>query len=89
MRELMQRLRQDWREQPVTVSLEVIGTATSMVAAVLLSLELTGLIPVYVFWMMGSVSLMTSSIQRKNMNLMMLMLFYTIMNMIGLWNYAV
>ena len=89
MKQLMDKLRQDWRDQPVTVSLEVVGTATSMVAAVLLSLELTGLIPVYVFWMLGSVSLMISSIQRRNMNLMMLMMFYTIMNMIGLWNYAI
>jgi hypothetical protein len=89
MLKLIEKLRQDWRDHPVTVSLEVIGTATSMVAAILLSFELTGLIPVYVFWMMGSVSLMTSSIQRQNMNLMMLMMFYTIMNMIGLWNYAI
>ena len=87
MRKLIQKLRQDWYDQPVTVSLEVVGTATSMVAAVLLSFELTGLIPVYVFWMIGSVSLMISSIQRQNMNLMMLMMFYTIMNMIGFWNY--
>jgi hypothetical protein len=87
MRKLIQKLRQDWHDQPVTVSLEVVGTATSMVAAVLLSFELTGLIPVYVFWMIGSVSLMISSIQRQNMNLMMLMMFYTIMNMIGFWNY--
>jgi len=89
MLKLIEKLRQDWCDHPVTVSLEVIGTATSMVAAILLSFELTGLIPVYVFWMMGSVSLMISSIQRQNMNLMMLMMFYTIMNMIGLWNYAI
>lgn len=89
MKGLIQKLRQDWHDQPVTVSLEVVGTVTSMAAAVLLSFELTGLIPVYVFWMMGSVSLMTSSLQRQNMNLMMLMMFYTIMNMIGLWNYAI
>ena len=87
MRKLIQKLRQDWHDQPVTISLEVIGTVTSMVAAVLLSFELTGLITVYVFWMIGSVSLMISSIQRQNMNLMMLMMFYTIMNMIGFWNY--
>lgn len=89
MKQLWDKLRQDWREHPVTITLEVVGTVTSMLAAVLLSFELTGLIPVYVFWMMGSMSLMISSVQRKNMNLIMLMLFYTIMNMIGLWNYAV
>lgn len=89
MKQLIRKLRQDWHDHPVTVSLEVVGTVTSMMAAILLSFELTGLIPVYVFWMMGSVSLMTSSIQRQNMNLMMLMMFYTIMNMIGLWNYAI
>lgn len=89
MRKLIHKLRQDWHDQPVTISLEVVGTVTSMLAAVLLSLELTSLFTVYVFWMMGSVSLMISSIQRQNMNLIMLMMFYTIMNMIGLWNYAI
>jgi len=75
------------RTQPVTVSLEILGTVTSMLAAVLLSFQLAGLIWVYVCWMLGSVCLTMSSYKRRNMNLIMLMTFYTIMNIIGFWNY--
>lgn len=83
------QLRQDFEKDPVTFILELLGTAASMGAAVLLSLEITGLIPVYLCWLVGSVCLTVSSARRKNINLIMLMIFYTIMNLIGLWNYSV
>lgn len=88
MRTLWGHIREDWHQSPLTLLLEIMGTAASMAAAILLSLEVTGLVPVYVLWMVGSVSLTFSSAKRKNINLMMLMLFYTIMNLIGLWTYS-
>ena len=84
---LWQALAQDWQQSPSLVVAETLGTAASVLAAVLLSFKLTGLIPVYICWTAGSSLLTISSWQRKNTNLLLLMIFYTVMNTIGLWNY--
>jgi hypothetical protein len=77
----------DWKTDPTTVFFETVGTAASMIAAVLLSFKLSGLVPVYVFWMLGSMCLIVSTWRRQNINLLSLMLFYTVLNLIGFWNY--
>jgi hypothetical protein len=84
---LQQALQHDWQQNPSLVIAETLGTAASVIAAVLLSFKLTGLIPVYFCWTAGSTLLTISSWQRKNTNLLLLMIFYTVMNTIGLWNY--
>lgn len=80
--------KSEWDRDPLTVSLETAGTAASVLAAVLLSFQLAGLIPVYVCWLVGSLLLTASSWRRHNSNLVLLMAFYTVMNMIGLWNFS-
>lgn len=85
---LLSTFSQEWKSRPVTVLLEAAGTAASVLAAVLLSFQITGLMPVYVCWLLGSLLLTASSWQRQNTNLVMLMTFYTVMNLIGLWNFS-
>ncbi len=87
LRLLLDRWKQEWQAQPWMVLAETGGTAASVLAAVLLSFKLTGLVPVYFCWLTGSFLLMISSWQRQNTNLLLLMLFYTVMNLIGLANY--
>ena len=87
MKDLWLTLCTEWQQNPSCIMFETVGTVASMTAAVLLSFALTGLIPVYVCWLVGSLCLTASSWQRKNINLLLLMQFYTIMNLIGLWNY--
>lgn len=87
IRDLLQTYQRDWQHNPFLVIAETLGTAASVIAAVLLSFKLTGLIPVYFCWTAGSTLLTISSWQRKNTNLLLLMIFYTVMNTIGLWNY--
>jgi hypothetical protein len=87
LRLLLARWSKEWQQQPWMVIAETGGTAASVIAAVLLSFKLTGLVPVYFCWLLGSFLLMISSWQRQNTNLLLLMLFYTVMNLIGLANY--
>ena len=81
-------MKQDWDQNPSLLILEVLGTATSMVAAILLSFEITGLIPVYLCWIVGSMCLSWSSWRRRNMNMLMLMAFYTVLNLVGIYTYS-
>lgn len=87
MRAFWLTLCTEWQQNPTCILFETVGTVASMLAAVLLSFAITGLTPVYVCWMVGSLCLTVSSWKRKNINLLLLMQFYTIMNLIGLWNY--
>lgn len=87
LRGLWRTFRREWRERPLTLTFEMIGTGASMIAAVVLSVKLTGLIPVYLLWLTGSICLTVSTWQRQNSSLLLLMAFYTIMNLIGLWNW--
>jgi ABC-type transport system involved in multi-copper enzyme maturation permease subunit len=84
---LLKNWAADWKQDPITSLFETVGTAASMLAAVLLSFKLSGLVLVYVFWMLGSICLIVSCWRRQNINLMTLMLFYTVLNLIGFWNY--
>ena len=78
----------EWKNDPLTVSFETAGTSASILAGVLLSFQITGLIPVYVCWLAGSLLLTVSSWRRHNTNLVLLMTFYTVLNVIGLWNFS-
>jgi hypothetical protein len=52
----------------------------------LISMQLAGMLTVFVFWSVGSVSLTISSYKRNNSMMMLMMLFYTALNLMGIWN---
>jgi hypothetical protein len=68
--------------------MEVVGTVASVIAAIVLSFNLVGIWAVYWMWCVGSMSLTFTSYRRNNLLLTGLMVFYTILNIIGLWNFA-
>lgn len=67
---------------------EILGTASSMLAAAFLAFQILPLNTLYLFWLFGSVALTISSILRKNLLLAVLMLFYTGLNLYGLWSFG-
>jgi hypothetical protein len=81
-------LREEFRKDPILIVVEIIGTVASIVAAVVLSFNLMSVGTVYYMWVVGSVCLTFTSYRRKNSLLTGLMVFYTILNIIGLWNFA-
>jgi hypothetical protein len=85
---IIQSLRDEWRNNSLLVCVEIIGTGVSIIAALVLSLNLMNIWIVYWLWLIGSVSLTLSSWWRKNLLLLLLMIYYTILNMLGLWNFS-
>jgi len=81
-------LREELRKDPILIFVEIIGTVASVIAAIVLSFNLVGIWAVYWMWCVGSVCLTFTSYRRKNSLLTGLMVFYTILNIIGLWNFA-
>lgn len=81
-------LREELRKDPILISVEALGTIASVIAAVVLSFNLVGVGTVYYMWCVGSLCLTFTSYRRKNSLLTGLMVFYTILNIIGLWNFA-
>lgn len=78
----------DWSSNPLLFWLELIGTASSIAASVLISVW-TGSIDlfwVFVCWMIGSLSLTVTAYMRSTGWPMLLMIVYTIFNIIGLYN---
>jgi len=67
--------------------LESTGTASSMLAASFLALQIGEIFTLYLFWLYGSVALTFSSRMRKNSIMTALMLFYTVLNLVGLWSF--
>lgn len=86
LREFGGSLCQLWHRDPFLFVLEVVGTVSSMIAATLISLQLASMLTVFVFWSVGSVSLTISSHKRNNSMMVLLMLFYTALNFMGIWN---
>lgn len=67
----------------MTVIMETVGVLSSMLASVLISLQLVSMPMVFVVWMLGSVSMAVSSYNRHNLMWLVLSVFYCIMNVIG------
>lgn len=88
IRQLLRSLRMEWRRDPLLICLESMGTVVSMIAAIALSFQILTIWWVYWLWCMGSMSLTFTSYKRKNSLLTGLMVFYTILNIIGLWNFV-
>jgi hypothetical protein len=86
LREFGGSLCELWHRDRLLFLLEVLGTTSSMIAAMLISMQLAGMLTVFVFWSVGSVSLTISSYKRNNSMMMLMMLFYTALNLMGIWN---
>ena len=84
VQELLGEFRKELSHHPLTVVLETTGTLVSMLAAAVLSLQLSGLVTVYILWLIGSITLSIASYYRKNLMWLLLSGFYLIMNLTGL-----
>lgn len=73
-------------KHPFIIIMETIGTVVSMLAAVLLSYQLVSMHAMFLLWIFGSTCLTITSVMRKNILLSSLMIFYLVMNIIGLRN---
>ena len=81
---LWEQFIRDLFHQPLTIIMEIFGTGVGILASVLVCLQLTTMFNIFILWIVGSVCLTISSVIRKNTLLALLMLFYTVMNFIGL-----
>jgi hypothetical protein len=55
-----------------------------MLAALLISLQLTTMVTVFLVWMLGSITMASASYLRRNLMWLLLSAFYLIMNVLGL-----
>jgi len=78
----------DWHDRRTLFWFEMVGTVSSLIAAVLISFwpGLIHLSWVFSFWLIGSIALAVSSFMRQAAWPMLLMITYTVFNIIGLWN---
>ncbi len=78
----------DWKTNKLLFGLELIGTVSSIAAAILISVwpGTINMAWVFLLWMVGSVSLATSAFMRSTAWPMILMITYSIFNIIGLYN---
>lgn len=85
---LVHQWKIDWRENKPLFSFELIGVCSSIFAAILISFwpNIIDLTWVFLFWLVGSVSLAISAWMRATAWPMLLMITYTIFNMIGIYN---
>lgn len=78
----------DWKINPLLFWLEFVGTISSIMASVLISVWASSinLFWVFVCWMIGSLSLTITAYIRATGWPMLLMIVYTFFNVIGLYN---
>ena len=78
----------DWHNNKLLFWLELIGTVSSITASILISFwpTIINLVWVFVFWMIGSLSLASAAYIRSIAWPMLLMVTYSIFNLIGLYN---
>jgi hypothetical protein len=85
---LFDQWRNDWNDNRFLFWLEMIGTTSSIVASMLVSFwaGTMNLFWVFSFWMVGSLSLALAAYIRSTAWPLLLMMVYTIFNVIGLYN---
>jgi hypothetical protein len=85
--QLVEQWVKDWKYQKITFLFELVGTLSSITASVLISLypNTINLLWIFIFWLIGSVSLMISSYLRRIAWPFLLMAVYTMFNIIGLF----
>lgn len=78
----------DWQNNKLLFWLELIGTLSSIGASVLISFwpTIINLVWVFIFWMIGSLSLASAAYIRSIAWPMFLMVTYSVFNLIGLYN---
>ena len=70
--------------RPFVVLCETVGTISSMIASVMVSFQLTGMMAVFLLWLLGSIALSSAGILRKNLMWTLLSVFYLVMNLVGI-----
>lgn len=88
LQKLTDQWQHDWHNRKVLFFLEVFGTVSSITASVLVSFwpGVISLAWVFLFWLIGSVLLATSAYLRSTAWPMCLMIIYTFLNIIGIYN---
>lgn len=78
----------DWHTNKLLFNLELLGVASSISAAILISFypQVISLQIVFILWLIGSISLAVTSYMRSNAWPMALMVTYTVLNIVGLVN---
>lgn len=82
--DLAREFRKEFSCRPFVVCCETVGTITSMIASVMVSFQLAGMMAVFLLWLVGSVCLSTAGVLRKNLMWTLLSMFYLIMNLVGI-----
>ena len=84
---VIQQWIDDWKTNKFRFILELVGTLLSMTASILLALSMFNLFIIYLIWMSGSICLIVSSYMRQSYWVLVLMSFYTLVNIIGLYRF--
>lgn len=85
---IFEQWKLDWRNNKCLFNLELAGVASSIAAAILISF-FPASVPLqlmFVLWLVGSICLAVTSYMRSNAWPMALMLTYTVLNIVGLFN---
>lgn len=67
--------------------LELLGTACSMTASMLLAVTNINIVIIFLVWLVGSTMLAIANHMRKSYWMFVLMSFYTMVNIVGLYNH--
>ena len=88
MNSILKYWRESLKSDKLAFYFEAYGTVNSIIASIVLSVGSPNpdLLAVFYFYIHGSAALAYSSWRRKNPWLLILMLFYTATNLIGLLN---
>lgn len=77
----------DWRCHRVQFILEITGTLCSMTASLMLAATSINIMIIFSTWLVGSTALAVSNHMRKSYWMFLLMSFYTVINIVGLYNH--
>lgn len=85
--DLITQWKYDFKYRKIIFSLEIIGTINSIIASILISMfpKTIDLSLIFIFWTIGSVSMGVSSYLRHIAFPTLLMIIYTMFNIIGLY----
>lgn len=88
LQRVIDQWKHDWNTNKFLFFFELIGTASSILASVLISFwpTIINLIWVFIFWLIGSILLTITSYIRSTGWPMLLMITYSVFNIIGLYN---
>lgn len=88
IKDIIKFWKETWIDNKLVFFLEALGTSSSMIAAIILATSaVPNLVAVFIFYVIGSVCLMYVSHYRRSSWMLVMFLFFTIMNFIGLWTH--